>query len=291
MIMPRIPLQDLNCAFYLYPSRAAAESGLAVGGSGFWVAITSLKVPEFWWLYGVSNQHVVHRSGASVIRANSKDGGLKIIEAEPTDWIEHPGGHDVAILPIEGNNQPTDIEVMQVSPGMFVTREDVRLEVFGVGDEVYMIGRFINHEGRVRNTPSARFGNISMLPGEPIYIDAKRPAQESFAVELRSSCGYSASPVFVHANVARNYRPSAFGPDALLGVHWGNIVEPWNVETKIIKKAIQSGLAADERKVDQVSANTGMNGVVPAWRLMELLEMPKFKAVREADEEVQLVRL
>jgi hypothetical protein len=95
----------------------------------------------------------------------------------------------------------------------------------------------------------------------------------------------------VHANVARNYRPSAFGPDALLGVHWGNIVEPWNVETKIIKKAIQSGLAADERKVDQVSANTGMNGVVPAWRLMELLEMPKFKAVREADEEVQLVRL
>jgi len=121
--MPRIPLQDLNCAFYLYPSRAAAESGLAVGGSGFWVAITSLRVPEFWWLYGVSNQHVVHRSGASVIRANSKDGGLKIIEAEPTDWIEHPGGHDVAILPIEGNNQPTDIEVMQVSPGMFVTRE------------------------------------------------------------------------------------------------------------------------------------------------------------------------
>jgi hypothetical protein len=70
----------------------------------------------------------------------------------------------------------------------------------------------------------------------------------------------------------------------------GHIVEPWTVETKIIKKVMQAGLDHDEREVDQVSANTGMNGVVPAWRLKELLDLPRFKKVREAEENEELER-
>ena len=176
------------------------------------------------------------------------------------------------------------MEVVPVQPKMFVTQDDVNLGIVNVGDEVYLIGQFINHEGKAKNTPSARFGNISMMPGEPIYIDAETRPQESFAVELRSMCGYSGSPVFVHANTARNYRPSAMAPDALLGIHWGNISEPWHVETKILKQAARTGLAPDVSEVDLVYANTGMNGVVPAWRLMELIDMPKIKEVREREE-------
>jgi hypothetical protein len=216
---------------------------------------------------------------------------VKIIEADPTEWIEHPKGHDVAILPIIGRNDPPEMEVVSVSPGMFVAEHDVRINLVGVGDEVYLIGRFINHEGKVRNTPSARFGNISMMPGEPIYIDARTPPQESFAVEIRSMCGYSGPPVFVHTNTARNYRPSAMGPDALLGIHWGNISEPWRVETKIVKQSTLAALAANEKEVDLVYANTGMNGVVPAWRLMELLEMPKIKSIRNREEKEEKERL
>jgi hypothetical protein len=283
--MPVIPPHDLNCAFYLYPDRAAAESGAKIGGSGFWVAVPSREIPEFWWLYAVSNSHVVTRDGATVIRANSKDGGVKIIESEPTDWITHPSGHDVAILQIaSGEHDIQSLDVISVLPGMFVTEQDWNIHGVNVGDEVYLIGRFINHEGKARNTPSARFGNISMMPGEPIYIDATSRPQESFVVELRSMCGYSGSPVFVHRNLARNFRPSAGAPDALLGVHWGNISEPWPVEKKIVKQSARHALAPDEREVDLVYANTGMNGVVPAWRLMELLEMPKVKAVRDQDE-------
>ena len=285
--MPRIPSSDLNCAFYLYPSKEDAETGRKIGGTGFWVAIPSTEIREFWWLYGVSNAHVVHRQNASVIRANSKDGGIKIIEADPTEWIAHPKGHDIAILPVAGDNKPPEIEVASVLPGMFVTEDHIRGGLVGVGDEVYLIGRFINHEGKVRNTPSARFGNISILPGEPIYINSKTIPQESFAVEIRSMCGYSGSPVFVHTNVARNYARSALGPDVLLGVHWGNISEPWEVETKIIKEARHSGLAPDEREIDLVFANTGMNGVVPAWRLKELLDMPRFKNIRDSEEKAK----
>lgn len=281
--MARIPPQDLNCAFYLYPSLDAAKAGEKAGGSGFWISVMSMEVKYLWWNYAVSNAHVVHRQGASVIRANSKDGGVCFIEAEPTDWIEHPNGHDVAVLLLNPNTIPQDIEALPVSQGMFVTQNDVRIELVGVGDEIYMIGRFVNHEGRVRNTPSARFGNISMLPGEPIYVDETTAPQESFAVELRSSCGYSGSPVFVRSEVGRNHRPSAMGPDALLGVHWGNIIEPWQVETKIVKTR-QAALAPNEAEIDMVYANTGMNGVVPAWRLLELLNMPKVKGPRAKEE-------
>ena len=282
--MPLIPPHDLNCAFYLYPDRKAAESGQKIGGSGFWVAVRSVEVSELWWLYGVSNAHVVHRHGASVIRANAKNGGVTIIESEPTDWTEHPKGHDVAILPVDGKMNLPEMEVVPVAPGMFITEDDVNFGFVNVGDEAYLIGRFINHEGKAKNTPSARFGNISMMPGEPIYIDAMTRPQESFVVELRSMCGYSGSPVFVHANTARNFRPSAMGPDALLGVHWGNISEPWPVETKIVRQSARTGLAPDEREIDLVYANTGMNGVVPAWYLMELLNMPKFKSIRDQEE-------
>jgi hypothetical protein len=214
------------------------------------------------------------------------------IPTEPTDWTEHPKGHDVAVIPIPGVDQPPDMELAAVFTGMFVTQDDIRGEAAGVGDDVYMIGRFINHEGKARNTPSARFGNISMLPGEPIYVDSNTQPQESFAVELRSMCGYSGSPVFVTGHrVPRRFASSAFSPDAFLGVHWGHIIEPWTVESKIVKRGMQAALAPDEQEVNQVSANTGMNGVVPAWRLMEILDMSKFKSVRDAEEKAALEKL
>jgi hypothetical protein len=286
----RITPADLNCAFYLYPSEAAAKAGVKLGGSGFWVAVQSMVIREFWWLYAVSNRHVVHSHGASVIRANTKDGGVRIITAEPTDWIEHPNGHDIAALQI-ASMDIDGVEIAHVLTGMFVDREDLAGRI-QVGDEVYMIGRFINHDGRVRNTPSVRFGNISMMPGEPIYVDSKTPPQESFAVELRSMCGYSGSPVFVSPeHPTRNFPNSVRGIDLLLGVHWGHIIEPWTVETTIIKQVAQAGLAPDEREIDQVSANTGMNGVVPAWRLKELLDIPRFKDERDAEEAAELERL
>jgi trypsin-like peptidase len=284
----RISPSDLNCAFYLYPSEDAARAGAGLGGSGFWVSVRSNVVPEFWWLYAVSNRHVVHSHGASVIRANTKDGSRRIIDSEPTDWVEHPNGHDIAVLPM-GEPHP-DIELVSVVTGMFAERHDMYGRI-SVRDEVFMIGRFVNHEGRARNTPSARFGNISMFPDEPIYIDSKTPPQESFAVELRSTCGYSGSPVFVDVeSPIKNFYGSVGKLSLLLGVHWGHIVEPWTVETKIIKKVMQAGLDHDEREVDQVSANTGMNGVVPAWRLKELLDLPRFKKVREAEENEELER-
>jgi hypothetical protein len=58
----------------------------------------------------------------------------------------------------------------------------------GVGDEVFMIGRFISHQGLNRSQPLARFGNIAMMPGERVR-DGRGFDVEAFLVEMRSLSG------------------------------------------------------------------------------------------------------
>jgi hypothetical protein len=64
----------------------------------------------------------------------------------------------------------------------------------GIGDEAFVVGRFINHEGKQRNTPTARTGIISQMPIEPIHI--RGIDQECFLIEARSFGGFVA---FLHS--------------------------------------------------------------------------------------------
>ena len=101
----------------------------------------------------------------------------------------------------------------------------------GPGDEVFLVGRFINSEGKQRNIPTLRFGNISQMPIEPIEqtrVSGKR-LQESFLVEARAISGYSGSPVFTMLMKLYS-RQGGSGPTdppadviRLLGVVWGYI--------------------------------------------------------------------
>src|SRR5205814_8054240 len=98
----------------------AANSGLHLGGSGFWVALGSEKIPDYFWVYAGSNRHVVHPGGASVIRANARGGnGVTIIPTEPTDWIEHPAGHDIPATSMHVPSLWPAIELIAVAPRNF----------------------------------------------------------------------------------------------------------------------------------------------------------------------------
>jgi len=81
---------------------------------------------------------------------------------------------------------------------MFARRPDASDQiVLGYGDDIFMVGRFITFDGKQRNTPVVRFGQISMLPAEPVEVDGGRAQEEVFLVECRSIGGLSGSPVFV----------------------------------------------------------------------------------------------
>jgi hypothetical protein len=266
--VPRIADEMLQSVFYLYPSRDAAEKGQAAGGTGFIVAYESTKVSNAYFLFAVSNKHVVADAGASVIRLNRTDGGIDTIEMEPHEW-HFTNRQDLAIVPIKVDLAKHRVKALPFSD--LVTPDAIATFDIGPGDEVFMIGRFVKHDGKLVNTPSVRFGNLSMM-----VDNIEHPSlgmQESFAVEMRSMGGYSGSPVYVYPSAWNmNRRSTSVGGQRLflLGVDWGHIVDHSEVKEKIVPT--QSQASTLERKVSYVHANTGMNGVVPAWRLAEMLK-------------------
>lgn len=286
--MPRIRDSALETVFYLYPSRAAAEAGERVGGTGFFLGVSSDAVPGNWFILAVSNKHVVQRAGASIMRVNTEDGGVDFLEFEPHEWIEHAGGDDLAVIPMPANRDHLRVTFNPAKD--LLTKEQVAELDIGPGDDVFMVGRFINHEGKTRNVPAARFGNISVMPQEKV----PQPTgfmQESFLVEMRSQAGYSGSPVHVY----RPPRVSMIWPQTnakfpmfrdeahgtwLLGVNWGYITDDW----EITRKSKTARPAAASPRAEYVQANTGMNGVVPAWKLLELIDDPRLRGARMAAE-------
>jgi hypothetical protein len=276
--MPRIQQALLEASFYLYPSAEEAKAGGQAGGTGLFVCVPHPNDPSRAFVYAVSNSHVVHQSGCSVIRVNTLTGGTDVFDRDPSEWHAKPGD-DLAVCLVELNRAVH--KVRYIGGEWFVKKNDVRDAAVGIGDDVFMIGRFMNHDGFLSNVPSVRFGHLSMAP-----LGIKHPAgheQTSFAVEMLSRPGYSGSPVYVYrvpydletGNLSVGGRTTR-----LLGINWGFITDSAEVSEKIIT----AGMVADDNSeiVKYVRVNTGMNGVVPAWHLEKLLNSGPIKREREA---------
>lgn len=277
--MPRIPDPFLNCAVYLYPSELEAKAGVESGGSGFICTIPTKIDNKYSHIYIATNSHVIE-DGSTIVRINTRQGKMDILTTEKEDWEHHPAGDDVAICSI---GLPLEIyDYSYITRAMFVTDEVIKSHNIGPGDDVFLVGRFINHEGKQRNLPSVRFGNIAMMPWEPIKQDSRCGfMQESFMVELRSIGGMSGSPVFVYFSPLRPImrHRSAKNKKAgfLLGILWGHIH---------MKESVRGTDNEPLAEGWRVRANSGMAGVVPAWKLNELLEIPKLVRKREEDEKI-----
>ena len=155
--MTRIPDELLGCVFFLYPSRADAEGGNAAGATGFFVGIDWQSNEQRRHLYAVTNTHNVTACRDSVVlRATTVNGALEFIETDPVEWHPSPA-HDISVFPIS----PQRVALFEnVSDGRFITLErfkEIHTNDFGTqtgvgpGDEVFMIGRFISHDGKTEN--------------------------------------------------------------------------------------------------------------------------------------------
>jgi hypothetical protein len=163
--MPKLGKYErlLNCVFYLYRSKEDAEAGTKFGGTGYLTHIPLLSVPDRYWWIGVTNWHAAIQQGFSVVRINRNDGGADIFEFDPAEWHFLPGGPDVAAIPL--NVGSSRHQVRAIGPGMYLNKECNQTESMrvNVGDDVFMIGRFIDYDGIETNRPSLRFGNISIM--------------------------------------------------------------------------------------------------------------------------------
>jgi trypsin-like peptidase len=267
--MPRIRDEFLDCVLYLYPSHKDADEGARIGGTGFIVAIPTEGLHQNFWLpYVVTNKHVIE-DGNTIVRLTTRDGRKEIIETDERDWIFHSDGDDLAIYLISFN--PEIVRFNHIPSKDFLSERDSNRLGVGIGDDVFVVGRFINHEGKQKNTPSARFGCIAQMPNEPIKVGGFD--QDCFLVEARSIGGYSGSPVFWHVLpfAGGAYRPRGnmqIGP-LLLGVELGYIWD-WTPVCDAARRPTNPATP----DAQQVQVNSGMMIVVPAWKLTELINQP-----------------
>jgi hypothetical protein len=284
--MPRIPPQVLYSTFYLYPSVEHAENGANFGGTGFFVAYPTGQPSTPNLMYAVTNWHVAVRDGASVMRVNKKGGGFDVLEFDPSEWEFVPKGPDIAILThVQLAIRESVHEVVGLEIGLFLNTNDLAILGIGPGDDIFMIGRFIDHEGTASNVPAARFGNISTMPQ---IVPQPTGADDipSFILDIHSRTGYSGSPVFVYRTHGSDLTRSDLitGPLThfikLLGVHWGQFPEQWEIESG--KKAKVEGVSVSD-DARYIKGMSGMTLAIPAWKLWEFLDRPKFKDQRNKD--------
>jgi hypothetical protein len=302
--MPRIADAFIDNAVYIYSNREDAELGKGIGGSGFLVHVPFLSTANMQHTYVVTNRHVAYGTSSPVIRLNRIDGSVAGFVTNQADWTVHPDGDDLAVLPIPMNRN--EIRSMSISPDRFVSQKLIVDEDIGIGDDTIMVGRFIGHDGRQRNTPAVRFGNIAMMPHEKIKTTTGFE-QESFLVELRSMPGYSGSAVYLYSPYAmhdmsarRNGQSMAplsdfnlFGPNAQQHINLMDLKMtpkgPYllGIDFCHLNKNALVRNAADQAHPEGlfVRENTGMAGIVPAWKIADVLDSETLTTARHERED------
>ncbi len=275
----------LDNVFFLYHSVADALAGTAAGGTGFFVSVPSTR-----WgkrahhIHAVTNWHNVCSEGCPVIRLNRRDGTAETLDYGPEDWFFEPGGPDIAISP----SLYLDAKVFAacgVGIGSILSAEMEKTSEIGEADDVFMVGRFIDYDGGAVNRPAFRFGHISIAAAhvrQPTMHEGR-----SVVLDMHSRTGYSGSPVWVYRT------PGSFFPNKnriptghmvrLLGIHWGQFPERWEIENDGSVKQQSAGTAVikDKRFINGLS---GMTCAIPGAEILRLLNMDPLMKMREQAE-------
>jgi hypothetical protein len=277
---------------------ASSSSGQPAApiGSGFFVAYGSSESPEDHYL--VTAAHVVDAGlvNRSLFVRTNTPAGRKDVQTDPAHWYRSPDT-DLAVLPVgavagappryllspsapnpnTGSATIVEIDAPALRVGMFVADGRIPTDPNGPpiaeADDIFVPGLFVASPGKTLNQPIVRFGRISLRPREPIPMMFRLPDElspshhdaDAYLVETRSWGGESGAPVYVTYSSDREpghlYVTNAMRW-ALLGVMQGHFDIP---------RRLHGGPAP---LLIDVGVNAGIAIVVPAAKLLELLDHP-----------------
>jgi hypothetical protein len=272
--VPRIQQEWLDSIVYLYETKEQANAGLRAGATGFIVSVgrEDPDLPEvFGHHYIVTNRHCVEPRRDLVARINLHGSGFDVLELPFEAWKPHPDNDDVTVATLDFKTKY--YQYASVNRGMMLSRELLAAWDFGPGDEAFFIGRYVDLDGKTYNVPTVRSGIVSAFPMEPIIQPERGHAQESILVEARSLTGYSGSPVFViqSATIEKSddggiesyprVKSRDGSPVFLLGIDWGHHQWLENLRDE-----------HGNRLPQKIPTNSGMMKVVPAWKLLDILD-------------------
>lgn len=290
--MPDLTIyRDLrDAAFFLYPSEQDARSGAKFGGTGFGVAVPT-RFKDRFLIYAVTNWHVACKAGCSVIRLNRLDDGpADVFSLGPEDWHFVPGGNDVAVALLPWKLDVHRVKALRLD--MFADQRPANSNPIGAGDNVFMVGRFMNYDGVETNEPALRFGHVSIVSAK-----IRQPTgseSPSVVLDMHSRSGFSGSPVFAYRATGDVFLKPYKGPSdwempaghmmLALGIVWGHFPEEWelrNIEKGLRPNGGDGSLITDGAYVQGFS---GMACAVPGQAIADLLNSPKILAQRMAIE-------
>ena len=269
-----VPDEIRKCVVFL---SYRSQRGYELAGTAFFVGVPLEDVQGAWLHYLVTAKHVIdHIRLKSIdqrvyIRINTHQEGAKLVESPIEDWRAAPQDNEAIDIALFAWVPQSDVFDFRVIPlANFASAEVVDTWGFGVGDEVFFPGLFVNHHGRERNVPIVRGGTIAAMPDE--LVQTELGAMRAYLVEARSIGGLSGSPVFVHAGGIREdpetgkFRMLAEAQFRLLGVMHGH----WGVQN----------VSSDVPIADEV-VNMGIGIVVPIGAVADLLDDPEVVMQRE----------
>lgn len=178
-------------------------------------------------------------------------------------WSSHPNDKsiDVAVVRVK---LPPKLDHMVVGRSALVTEELLAKQEVGLGDEVFIVGLYRHHKGKLKNIPIVRVGNLACMSEEKIATDTQFGAIDAYLIEARSIGGLSGSPVFVNLN-----RPRTIGGITQLtgsGVYLLGLIHG-HVDVKGHTVDADTEPPADAKPAPS-HVNTGIAIVVPTVKLV-----------------------
>lgn len=268
----RVPDEVRQCVVFvgLPINLPAGQEGIRFQGTAFFVGVSSESIPGWNYVYLVTAKHVATKLEGKrfLVRINTRDGKSTLVAGEGVRWWYHPTDEsvDVAVVPFVPSGP---FEYKTIPTSMFLSDEVIRSKSIGTGDEVFITGLFAHLTGSARNLPIVRMGNIAMMPGEPVPTK-ERWDIEAYLIEARSIGGLSGSPAFVRETV-----DSGVGSFYFLGLMHGH----WDIPPQ------SKNVRADKDTYGRV--NMGIAIVIPAKKILEVLNQPELIDGRRAGDEAR----
>jgi hypothetical protein len=288
--LPYIPEQILGCVVFVgYEDTAGVER---FAGTAFWVSRPGPEGIEdkFRTTYLVTAAHVIENIKRSLppngqrvrIRVNAWNGGQRWEDTPLSFWkVHHDPAVDIAVFKLSLDKKEWDHFAWPIEAFVNAqsTKEDGGRRI-GHGDDVVVAGLFFLRQGKFRNIPIVRMANVAALVGEPIE-DRDGRLMQAYLVESRSIGGLSGSPVFYDIYAAKEAflgesriltRPIKF---RLLGVMHGHFDLP--------DIAPDPDSVVEDAK-ERVTINSGIAIVIPAEKIVEVLDLFAMEDAEEAEQ-------
>jgi len=270
-----------SCVFIMKDSNEAMGTGFLV-----W-----LKDQEFKFCYLVTAKHVIvpvlsDPNVLLLLRFNLKEKGKARIITFPTytfsglRWLQHKNPSiDIAAIPLTIFDQIQVLEigghmVEDVNSDFWATSNWLKKYNVGIGDQVFTLGLvpYLYSSDQV-NLVLSRFGNISLLLQEEIYLPGGR--QKAYFLDCQAFGGNSGGPAFVLIERSESGGATLGGwRFALLGVVTEFVPSP-------LRTVEVNSQEANQKKGIQLIENTGISKVVPVDYLMDILFSEQQKTFRE----------